>query len=103
MTRTRLPLTTISPPPLDRAKVSAVLPCRLVWMSLTDWPSNPPTLAETVYGPPVTRPEATKRPSAPVVIVRVAPVRVSVMVTVAPASGLPSASVTVPSMPEVIC
>ena len=37
------------------------------------------------------------------VSVRVAPVRVSVIVTVAFASGLPASSVTVPSMPEVIC
>ena len=42
-------------------------------------------------------------PFEPVVVSRVCAVRWSVMVTVAPASGPPLASVTLPSMPEVIC
>ena len=44
-----------------------------------------------------------KRPSDPVVKVRAAPVRVSVMMTVAPPIGAPASSLTWPWMPVVIC
>lgn len=46
---------------------------------------------------------ALKRPAASVVTVRAAPVRVSVMTTVAPPIGAPLSSLTWPWMPVVIC
>ena len=48
VTRTRLPVTTISPPPDDSAKVRSVLPCRVVKMSWSVWPSNESALTLTL-------------------------------------------------------
>ena len=39
VTDTRLPVTTMTPPPLVRVKPRLVLPCRVVWMPSSVWPS----------------------------------------------------------------
>ena len=46
--RTRLPVTTMSPLPLDRVNFRLVLPCRLVVTSLTVCPSKPVAVAAMV-------------------------------------------------------
>ena len=72
-------------------------------MSGTVWPWKPLAVALTVYGPPVVRPLALNEPVGSVVMVVVAPVRVSVMTTVAPPIAAPDSFVTRPVMEVVIC
>jgi hypothetical protein len=63
-------------------------------MFSTVWPWKPSAVAVTVYGPPVTRLRALKRPSSFAMMSVVAPVRVSVTVTRAFGTGAPASLVT---------